>query len=695
MCTQRLLEQDPPKTGRLMAYRMMTVQAGVEDVVDVPECSDASGWTMLEDVYPTFLYDDAEWAKATQIMPSLAENESLSAREVEEALSELGSSNGDRICPSFKTQMECASLLHLRATGASVEMIQQLPKGAPRLTVSLSLARIGEVSSAAAGPFSGFTAPALGGGDRAYDPNASDAYNSAAEPGVAPPKIWLLGKVGAPELAASLAAKLGLVDVSVASALEYCIAQGIETGVELPSTDATELPEEELALIKSVFDSEGLAKDEDTGACAATDLPAAVEATGPNPNAWLLTLAQSLAAKSTEEDPINVTLDDVAEARKAELTAAAGAAFKASLSGASPEVATKALVARLASAEVTHRGYVVGDAVAVDRIAVRPAAAALSRLPVLLLSTCASPLPKRFGRNRLTHLCCCCFVRLQADPDMKPTVVLTMSMSNEDVSVRKSEQRFDPAEEKLYEKPELDEIKALVAELAAAKAAADTEAAAKAAALEARKATFMVRHATRFRSALNAFACVALRARSVWRLAVSDFLSGRSISACDRRRRRLPPLPRIRKPNSTPRKPRASGPLCSRRRPRQRPRPPPPPRRRQHPKRAAKRVATRPPRPPPRLTSRRCRRCWRGSSSARRTALSASRSASPSTAPRPRPAAPSSTAARLSPSTAWRTRTRSWPRPSTTSASPRPSPSLSRRRSICRRSLRPRRPTRP
>jgi hypothetical protein len=136
---------------------------------------------------------------------------------VEEATDEMGGSSDERICPSFKTQMECASLLHLRATGASVETIMQLPKGAPRLTVSLSLARIGEVSSAASGPFSGFTAPALGGGDRVYDPNVADAYNPAAEPGVAPPKIWLLGKVGAPELAASLAGKLGLVDVSVAS----------------------------------------------------------------------------------------------------------------------------------------------------------------------------------------------------------------------------------------------------------------------------------------------------------------------------------------------------------------------------------------------------------------------------------------------------------------------------------------------
>ena len=54
-----------------------------QDTVDVPECPEAAKWTMLEDVYPYFLYDDTEWARATAVMPSLAEYESLSAREVE------------------------------------------------------------------------------------------------------------------------------------------------------------------------------------------------------------------------------------------------------------------------------------------------------------------------------------------------------------------------------------------------------------------------------------------------------------------------------------------------------------------------------------------------------------------------------------------------------------------------------------
>ena len=38
-----------------------------------------------------------------------------------------------------------------------------------------------------------------------------------AEKEKAPPKVWVLGKVGGPELAAALADALGLIDVSTAS----------------------------------------------------------------------------------------------------------------------------------------------------------------------------------------------------------------------------------------------------------------------------------------------------------------------------------------------------------------------------------------------------------------------------------------------------------------------------------------------
>ena len=275
----------------------MSVHAGVEDTVEVPECPEAAKWTMLEDVYPYFLYDDAEWDRATAVMPSLGEYESLSAREVEESLDSLKAGDGDeRICPSFATKMGCASMLQVKATGATVEMLMNLPKGAPRLTASLSLARVGEVSASASGPFSGFTNPALGGGDRTYDINADDKYNVDDEAGVAPPKIWVLAKVGGAELASSLADKLGLVDVSVTSSVEYCLAQGIDIGLPAPAAE-TELPEEELKLITSVFKKEDLAKDEGTGACAAADLVPAAAGAGFE---WLLALAEGFAAKSTE-----------------------------------------------------------------------------------------------------------------------------------------------------------------------------------------------------------------------------------------------------------------------------------------------------------------------------------------------------------------------------------------------------------
>ena len=64
-------------------------------------------------------------------MPSLAEYEGLSAREVEDAIDALkdaDTTSGDRICPSFASRMEGVSLLHQRATGTSVAMLQELPK---------------------------------------------------------------------------------------------------------------------------------------------------------------------------------------------------------------------------------------------------------------------------------------------------------------------------------------------------------------------------------------------------------------------------------------------------------------------------------------------------------------------------------------------------------------------------------------
>ena len=266
---QRLLEAEPPSTGRLMAYRMIQIHAGVEDTVDVPEESAAASWALLEDIYPYFLYDDEQWAVATAAMPSLAEYEGLSAREVEDAIDALkdaDTTSGDRICPSFASRMEGVSLLHQRATGTSVAMLQELPKGAPRLSASLTLARIGEVSAAASGAFSGFTVPALGGGDRRYNKDAADKYDRFEEAAVAPPKVWVLGKVGGPELAAALADALGLIDVSTASAVAYCMDQGIDLGIEQP---AAEISAEELELINSVFSAESTAKDDDGKVAAA------------------------------------------------------------------------------------------------------------------------------------------------------------------------------------------------------------------------------------------------------------------------------------------------------------------------------------------------------------------------------------------------------------------------------------------
>ena len=99
-------------------------------------------------------------------------------------------------------------------------------------------------------------------------------------------------------------------------------------------------------------------------------LPAAVEATGPNPDTeWLLSLAQGLAASSTEEEPLSVSLDDVVAKRTEALVEAAAAALAKTLANAPPEVAARAVGALLESAEATHRGYVLGDLAAVKHAA--------------------------------------------------------------------------------------------------------------------------------------------------------------------------------------------------------------------------------------------------------------------------------------------------------------------------------------
>ena len=77
-------------------------------------------------------------------------------------------------------------------------------------------------------------------------------------------------------------------------------------------------------------------------------LPAAVEATGPNPDTeWLLSLAQGLAASSTEEEPLSVSLDDVVAKRTEALVEAAAAALAKTLADAPPEVAARAVGAAL------------------------------------------------------------------------------------------------------------------------------------------------------------------------------------------------------------------------------------------------------------------------------------------------------------------------------------------------------------
>ena len=75
--------------------------------------------------------------------------------------------------------------------------------------------------------------------------------------------------------------------------------------------------------------------------------------------------------------------------------------------------------------------------------------------------------------------------------ELTPSAAVTLTMSDEDVTVRKSGQRFDPTASKLYTGPELEAINATVAELSAVKKEADEKAAAEAAALATRKEAFM------------------------------------------------------------------------------------------------------------------------------------------------------------------------------------------------------------
>ena len=116
-------------------------------------------------------------------------------------------------------------------------------------------------------------------------------------------------------------------------------------------------------------------------------LPAAVEATGPNPDTeWLLSLAQGLAASSTEEEPLSVSLDDVVAKRTEALVEAAAAALAKTLADAPPEVAARAVGALLESAEATHRGYVLGDLAAVKHAAGTGKLQAAGRLPTSFLA---------------------------------------------------------------------------------------------------------------------------------------------------------------------------------------------------------------------------------------------------------------------------------------------------------------------
>ena len=70
---QRITQPFNPKTERLLAYKMVQVVAGVEDVVDVPSCATAASWADIAEVFPAFLYNDALWGEACVAIRALSE----------------------------------------------------------------------------------------------------------------------------------------------------------------------------------------------------------------------------------------------------------------------------------------------------------------------------------------------------------------------------------------------------------------------------------------------------------------------------------------------------------------------------------------------------------------------------------------------------------------------------------------------
>jgi hypothetical protein len=429
-------------------------------------------------------------------MPSLNQYAQLCQADIDAAVSAKGKdlrTDGPWQCPgSIKTPMDAAATIHRRQSGLGVAALLSLPKGSPRVAASLVLARMGEVGGDGGGTASGFTDPTLGGGDRAYDPTAADAYDASAEAEAAPPQLWVLGHEGTAELGAALAEKLSLVQVSTQAALHWCIEGSpgaIDVGVEpCPTAADIALGEEELAAVHALFEDETLAKDEEGTALVSdvlakaqapppsaepeaepepeaeaavepeADAEAAVEpeadaeaeadpaaaepaaVAAPPAHPWLVALLTPMATSEDER----TSLASVVDARKAELLAAAEAQFAEQLGAVSTETQQTAVLSMLDSPEATFRGYVICD--------LETAGYAVSRPPL---------------------------------------TVLTLTLSEADVAVRRGGQRLDPMQGKLYTRPELDVLEATLARLTAqaeAEAKAAEEAAAAAAA---RKAAWM------------------------------------------------------------------------------------------------------------------------------------------------------------------------------------------------------------
>jgi hypothetical protein len=444
---QRVTSPWAPAAERLAGYNMLQAAAGVEDVEEIPSCDEASSWAEPQEVYPGFLFDDAAWAEAVRLCPALASPADTAAEPAALA----------------------AAAAACRRLGLGVEQLMDLPKGAPRMACGLALAQLGlaaPLKPVADPSRTGFTAPALGGGEQKYDPHASDYYLQEEQPLAAPPQVWLLGKPGSGvrTLGSKLAEALGAVPVSVKSAMDFCLAQGIDVGIAAPP--APELAAAEAEAVSFLFKEEGVAAEEGiataeairaflskapTAAAEPAEGEEPAELSSPPLPEWLAAVKEPFVAvvdaAAAKDTGATFTEEDFVAARLAVLQSAAAVKLAKVVATAPPEVLGKAVVALLTSAEATHRGYLVSD---IDA-AVHAQAVGLA-----------------------------------------PSAVLMLDICDEDLLLRKAAQRLDPQDGTLYTGAEVAALQAnrdeLQAAADAAVAAAAEKAAAKAERAAARKA---------------------------------------------------------------------------------------------------------------------------------------------------------------------------------------------------------------